>query len=559
MKDKKGLPKTNVDIVYSDTSSDEDEDDDGELALGALDEQVQSTIEAIRNKDPRVYDTSIKFYTDIEEENAELPATKTKEQKPMYIKDYHRKNLLEGGANPEDDKGKALTYQEQQDDLKSAIVKEMHAAAADPGSDNESLSDVQDGFLVKKAKQASATTLVADPPVMHMHLDVESAEKDPEAYLSNFMSTKAWVSDKKSNFQPFESDDEEEEHRAEAFEEAYNLRFEDPNAANEKLMSHARDTAAKYSVRKDELNPRKKKRDVERSRKEMEKQTRIEEKARLRKLRLGELEEKVKMIKEAAGLENENLPEDGWLELLDDAWDDRKWQSAMEKRFGEDYYKGHGGEDNGEDLKKGRMKKPKWKDDIEINDLIADFDSEQTESHQTHNMIDEDVVSGTPKEPDSKVNSGPNKKRLERLERRKIEEVVDGHLAVDESLAKHGKKHAGHFRYRDTSPLSHGLTANDILMAEDSQLNQFAGLKKLAAFRDPDKKRKDKKHLGKKQRLRKWREETFGNEHGPTKALAEVLAGQDQTVNETPDRFMEAARSKRRGKEDKSGRRRKKD
>jgi protein KRI1 len=39
-------------------------------------------------------------------------------------------------------------------------------------------------------------------------------------------------------------------------------------------------------------------------------------------------------------------------------------------------------------------------------------------------------------------------------------------------------------------------------------------LKKLAAFRDTEKKRKDRKHLGKKARLRKWRQEVFGSEEG---------------------------------------------
>jgi len=37
----------------------------------------------------------------------------------------------------------------------------------------------------------------------------------------------------------------------------------------------------------------------------------------------------------------------------------------------------------------------------------------------------------------------------------------------------------------------------------------------MASFRDPEKKRKDKKNLGKKARLRQWRQDTFGNEDGP--------------------------------------------
>jgi len=76
------------------------------------------------------------------------------------------------------------------------------------------------------------------------------------------------------------------------------------------------------------------------------------------------------------------------------------------------------------------------------------------------------------------------------------------------------------------------LTARDILLAEDKQLNEFAGLKKLAAFRDPEKKRKDMKHLGKKARLRKWRLETFGNEEG---LQASELIPVQREVNEKPE------------------------
>jgi protein KRI1 len=89
---------------------------------------------------------------------------------------------------------------------------------------------------------------------------------------------------------------------------------------------------------------------------------------------------------------------------------------------------------------------------------------------------------------------------------------VDSKMALDIPTKS---KQPTRFRYRETSPTSFGLTAADILMAPDTSLNQFAGLKKMASFRDLDKKRKDKKHLGKKARLRQWRKETFGNENGP--------------------------------------------
>ena len=61
-------------------------------------------------------------------------------------------------------------------------------------------------------------------------------------------------------------------------------------------------------------------------------------------------------------------------------------------------------------------------------------------------------------------------------------------------------------------------------MADDSQLNQFVGLKKLAAFRDPERKRRDLKKMGKKARLRQWRKDTFGTEEEPEFVLPQAPA-----------------------------------
>ena len=120
---------------FSDSSSDEDEDDDGVLALGVLDEQVRSTLESIRKKDPCVYDASVKFYNDPDEETEEITEANAKQDKPMYLSDYHRKNLLEGGPDSEDDKETLPTYHQQQADLKTSIVKEMHAMNDGPSGE----------------------------------------------------------------------------------------------------------------------------------------------------------------------------------------------------------------------------------------------------------------------------------------------------------------------------------------------------------------------------------------------------------------------------------------
>lgn len=545
-----------------DSSTDsENEDDEGVLASGALDAQFQETLEAIRRKDPRVYDEKTTFYTEADEEPLDDVGSNTKPEKPMYLGDYHRRNLLEGAATSNGRDDAPLTYAQEQDDLKRAIINEMHAFTNDQDDDRNN----EENFLTRKASEMQDGSKGAQKYQKRHHLDVESADNDPETYLSTFMSARAWVPSSGSNLQPFESDDEEEERRAELFEEAYNLRFEDPKLSNEKLLSHARDAAAKYSVRKEETNPRKKARDAERAKKGAIKQLREEEKARLRKLKVAELEEKIQKIKDAAGLRGKSLRDEDWSNFLDEGWDNARWEMEMKKRFGDDYYadRDSEGSDEGARKKKKKVKKPKWEDDIDINDLVPDFDNTEGDQKPAFELTDDEAeaeVGGTQlvnledgkseDKDNQRIDSpkGRNQtherdewKTEARQERRKIERLVDEEMNVEETLSSFGKKHAGHFRYRETSPSAFGLTAHDILMASDSQLNQYAGLKKMAAFRDSDKKRKDKKSLGKKARLRQWRKDTFGSEQGPRKTLAEILTGQEEDKGETDSNLRKNA------------------
>lgn len=532
------------------SSDSEAEDDEGILASGELDAQIQATLQAIRGKDPRVYDEKAKFYTDID--NEQDPAiSSSPHAKPMYLTDYHRVNLLAGGVDAEIEDENPRTYMQQQDDLRQSVIKEMHhAGVSDNDSSEERRSiinrdcgDDGDNFLVKKLPESGSANAANPANESTSTLDPQTADKDPEGFLSSFMSTRAWIAPPGSKMQPFDSDDEEDERRAEVFEEAYNLRFEDPQGSNEKLLSHARDAAAKYSVRKEENNSRKKARESERARKEAERRERDEDKARLRKLRIADAEEKMRKIKDAAGLRGGPLEEKAWAKFIDEFWDDHRWDEEMKKRFGDEYYADRDLED-GEGKAAGNEKrsarKPKWHDDIDIQDIVPDFEAEETEkppfsltndefgpgepsAQQPDNMSD-----GSLKTPPSGTKKTLKKERDDqrkdaRQQRRRIEEIVDQRLNVDDTLTGLGSKQEGRFRYRETSPLTFGLGARDILMASDSQLNQYVGLKKLAAFRDKEKRKKDKRHFGKKARLRQWRKETFGDENGPHNTLSEVV------------------------------------
>jgi protein KRI1 len=486
----------------SDDSTSEEEDDDAELATEALDAEISATLNAIRSKDPRVYDKDVTFYTKYDPEEAN--AAKGPKEKSMNLRQYHTENLLKG-VNPAEEENTPRTYAQEQADLKNDLVKEMHGAA----ESDEEMEDA-DEFLVRKPGQDTSL------PKPEIKLDVENADKDPETFLSNFLSARAWIPADKPELHPFDSDDDDDVERADALEEAYNFRFEDPNKMNEALVTHSRDLTNKQSVRREEKSSRKKIRDAERKQKEDEKKLRDTEKNRLRKLKTEELQKKVDQIKEVAGLRASKFTDDDWSRFLDGAWDDSNWEQEMQKRFGEEYYDEGEGSDN-EDGKKHKPKKPTWDDDIDINDLIPDYeDGEAQPTVEVSDAEEEDDDEATGSKKKSKAEAKREQKREARKDRLRIEEAVDRNLDLDITLLPGAtKKNATKFRYRETSPQSFGLTARDILMADDTQLNKFAGLKKLASFREDEQKRRDQKKLGKKARLREWRKDTFGNEDGP--------------------------------------------
>ncbi|KAK8056612.1 hypothetical protein PG993_001839 [Apiospora rasikravindrae] len=568
----------------SDSSSSEDEDEDGFLATEDLDAQISATLQAIRNKDPRIYDGKSTFYKPIEETLEEAAAAASTKEKPVTLKDYHRQRILAGdvGADEEEDAA-PKTYVQEQADLKKSIRDEIQAQLHGSDEDDEEDAD----FLKAKAGEAERIKAEVNQNGIHhsraakvkpMTIDVEEADKNPELYLSNFMAARAWMQPG-NNWKAFDSDDEEDDGKADEWEVAYNLRFEDPNKSNEVLRSYARDVAAAKSVRREEKTARQRQRDLEREQKEAEKRERREEKARLRKLKVEEAEKRLKQIKKAAGLSGKTLQEEDWVKFLNDAWDNDKWEEEMQKTFGDQYYaEGEGADEEAGDSGKKKIKKPKWDDDIDIKDLVPDFEEEELPKinldEDEGEAVDQDAMADEADEnedgPASKRRKTTKDRKKEKLasqkearqERAKLEALVDSKMDVDhEVLAGPSKKSQADmptFSYRQTWAESYGLTARDILMADDAALNEFVGLKKLAHFRPDDKKAKDKKRLGKKARLRQWRRETFGAEaehDGPAFSLGDGPQDGEGAKEESQptDNVVEGGSKKRKRSKKKKG------
>ncbi|KAK1768494.1 KRI1-like family-domain-containing protein [Phialemonium atrogriseum] len=537
------------------SSSDETEDDEGFLVTEDLDAEISATLQAIKNKDPRIYDKSAVFYKPFDPATGE--GTNAQKEKPVFLRDYHRERYLRGdiGADgqEEDDANNPTTYTQEQEEIKQTILSEINAAAA---ADEEWSGD--EAFMKPKEQARPTRDGVHPSRAAALELteqDVVTADKDPETYLSKFMASKAWASEGGSRWEAFESDEGEDDNNdiAEQFEQAYNLRFEDPEKSNEVLKSYSRDVVAARSVRKEELTGRKKQRLVEKERKEAEKREREEDRRRLRRLKLEEAQEKLQKIKQAAGVSGKVLEDKDWVKFLNDAWEDDRWEEEMKRRFGEEYYAQadelSGSDDEDVLSKKTKPKKPKWDDDIDVKDIIPDFDDEvkpvvtltDSEAAPEEGAEDESDSESESERPAKKRKTTKEAKkdraaakREARQELARLEALVDAKMELDNPRALSSSSKGGGgdavpaFRYRETSPVTFGMTARDILLAPDSALNEYAGLKKLATFRDVEKKRKDRKRLGKKARLRQWRREVFGREFertGPTFGFAE---GDDQ-------------------------------
>lgn len=521
MEEKYGKSKAFQDPVDDSEDSEEgvEEDDAAQLLDEALDEEVNATLQALRAKDPRIYNKEVQFYRDVDEDIEN--STGEEKDKSMTLRQYHTKNLLEGNMDVEDgeDAPPSKTYAQEQEETRRNLVKEVHAAAEEDGAD--------DDFLVAKPKPKSSKK----DRVKITAQDVEQADKDPETFLSNFMASRAWVPSDKSRFQPLNSDDSDEDAAADEWENSYNLYFEDTNGANEKITTYARDAVASTTVRRDAATGRRKAREAARAKREEERREKGQDLARLRKLKVEEMEQKVQQIRKIGGLSGRDFKMDDWKDVLEADWSDDQWEVEMQKRFGDAYYdeRDAGSDDEAGSKKKKGAKKPKFDDDIDIKDLIPDFKDDDDErpditlsSDEEDDVADQDEDSAEDPTTSSKKSSSKKTKQARadakssaRRDRRLIQNLVDSTLSYETALATKPSSAPKRFRYRETSPTTFGLTARDILLADDADLNEFAGLKKLATFRDPAKKKKDKKHLSKKARLRQWRKDTFGDEDGP--------------------------------------------
>jgi len=532
-----------------DESTSEEEDEYGELITPEVDAQIMKTILKVKAHDKDIYDSEKKFFSEQEMEKARQlwkeKQEKQKAEKPMHLKDYHRKVLL--GEIKDDEEGeenKEKTFVEEQNDLKKEFLNEANNIDED---DTDSFFTVK-----KKSKEELAqeeedykTFLlenmadVDNPSAIQewkTYKDNPNVDKN-EAFLMDYILNRGWIEkDKKKNAFSLDneelSDDEEDVEKADRFESQYNFRFEEEGGTQ--LITHSRNI--EDSMRR-KNNSRKQKRENVKQRKLEEKKRREEELKRLKNLKKQEIINKLKQIQEITG--NKSV---GFEDIdLEGDFNPEEYDKKMEDVFNDDYY-------NDEDA----GIKPEFADDIDIDDIIPKEELEEQGQGQGQEQGQEDYGGGEEEyynEEDYNQNANANdddfimdadylpggqyynttetgkKKKLskkqlkkeKKLAKKKQKQLANQAPAADpnKSLNEYLDEYyqldyedmigdtPTRFKYTKVKPENYGLSAVEILLADDKDLNEFISLKKLAPHRSEERQMKDeiKFNKSKKKRL----------------------------------------------------------
>ena len=140
--------------VDSDEETSSEEDSDADILTPRLDLKIAKTIQAIREKDPKIYDRENRFFEEEEDEEDEAPSTrKEKTRKPYKIADHLRDEVLDGveGREQAEEEEVVVTHEDE-----LAALKKGFLDAADVSDDEDEDADEGGGFGLRARKKSKA-------------------------------------------------------------------------------------------------------------------------------------------------------------------------------------------------------------------------------------------------------------------------------------------------------------------------------------------------------------------------------------------------------------------
>lgn len=502
---------------YTDSESDEEEDDEGELLTPAVDAQILKTLSEIRSRSQKVYDPTTNFFDEKEiakidqdwrnkhtnnKKNSLKPDSKPK----MTVRDYQRERILSGkaleeaehGENEEDFEPEPLTHVQEQELLKAEMKRAFGSSKDDEGEGEDGLLTVRvkgdheiameeeeyRNFLLENLASSENAKLSMGEWLSYRE---ETDGVNPKAgksrkqltdddFLIEYVLSKGWV-DKQASRVPsydkiIEEDivDEEADEQADEFELAHNFRYEQEGGTQIETFSRK----IEGSMRREE-SKRKDQRISSHERKAHEKLQKAEELKRLKNLKMAEIKKKLEKITATSGTKTVAAVEDV-ADEFEDEFDPEKHDKLMKKLINFD-------EEDGDD-------KPVFSSDSEI-DFTSDEEEEKPVIKKATKALKKAAKKVSKDDESDETEKTRLSKYLDELYNMDYEDLI-GDIPC-------------RFKYQQVEPSTYGLTLDEILTADDTQLNSYFSLKKLAPYRPADRQAYDIQKYTSKHRVHQFR------------------------------------------------------
>ncbi|XP_070160841.1 protein KRI1 homolog [Polyergus mexicanus] len=510
----------------SDSSS---SDDDENIHNPQFDKEFLITLACLKSKDPRIYDEKVKFFSDIAKpdtskntEANEQEKKKSKKEKALFLRDYERKIIMErdghlSSSEDEDDarqkaKFRMSTYVEEQEQLKDSFKNVLKDENEDEDTDLLQIKQKTDDEKYKEEESykewLKGQEVKIDPKDEEVLKSLREFWTDPNLdvnekflrdYILNnkYMKNESYNIDLEYNAMIHDSDenlseDEKTIQKQEEFERKYNFRFEEPD--QEFIKKYPR--TMENSMRKKDTRRAQKRAEIK-QRKEEEKQRKKEELKQLKALKRKEIEEKIEKLKEITGnndMHFENVD-------FDADFDPNEHDKKMKELFNDEYYAG--GEDENQ-----KPEFPEIDDELDIEPTWDKYDP-TTDEIDTKAMLNEKSHCEDPdfnmdadydESRDLQFELIENTKKRKRRRRSKFAELIAKKKPkfdpkqyssykeyFDQYYSLDYEDMIGdlpcRFKYRKVVPNDYGLSVEEILMADDKELNKWCPLRKALRYK----------------------------------------------------------------------------
>ncbi|KAI3763808.1 hypothetical protein L2E82_13805 [Cichorium intybus] len=484
---KKGVIDSDLDSEEDDESSEDEEDivnypnKHGSKFFDVL-IKVRNQDPSLKNKDAKLFDVDNEDGEDDEADDN----NKEKKKKPMYLKDVTAQHLLEKGPefddedDEEENKDKKKSYSEEQELLR----KEFLDAVGDEDDEGEFLKVKNDKSGVEDEDEDGDEREYEKK--LNEYFQEDEKLDENEKFLKDYFRKKMWLDKEAGSSKHLDDDgeldvseDEEELERQEEYEREFNFRFEEN--AGDRVMGFSRKVDG--SVRKKD-NARKLQRKNKEERMAQAEFERKEELKHMKNLKKKELNEKLKKIRETAGIgENEVCVLDE--HDLEEEFDPDEYDKKMKKAFDDNFYEADDVDPEfGSDEEDGELEKPNFDEEDELLGLSKGWDDEYGSGDgflaTREKTLKGKVVNSEELEKEDKK----KKRKRSELEEEVIKKELEEYYKLDYEDTIGDLK--TRFKYRPVNKNTYGLKAKEILVVDDKELNQLVPLKKLATYREDE-------------------------------------------------------------------------